>query len=46
MTIDYQPLAEHVGIDVQTFRNEIMTSGQPVVLRGAVKNWSLAQAAR
>jgi len=45
MTIDYQPLTERIDIDIETFRNEIMPSGQPVVLRGIVKDWRVTQAA-
>jgi len=46
MTIDYQPLTERIDIDIETFRNEIMPSGQPVVLRGIVKDWRVTQAAK
>jgi hypothetical protein len=40
------PILEWPNVDFQTFRRENLPAGQPVVLRGLVRHWSLVQQAR
>jgi len=44
MTPEYAPLAERRGVDVDTFRSEIMAAGEPVILRDLVGDWGLVRA--
>lgn len=41
-----KPLPERHGVDRATFEREVVPGGQPVVLRGLVAHWPLAQAAQ
>ena len=39
-------IPERAPVDADIFRSEILTSGQPVVLRGQVADWPIVRAAR
>ena len=45
MPVD-RPIAEIAGIDPHSLPEELLRSGQPVVLRGLVGHWPMAQAGR
>lgn len=40
------PIPEIGTVTPETFRNEILPTGQPVVIRGLVRNWPIVQVAR
>ena len=43
---DFKPIRELRGVDAARFRAEILPSGQPAVIRGAVSDWPVTRAGR
>ena len=41
-----QPIAEYEGVDRERFEREIVSRGEPAVMRGLVVDWSIVQAAK
>ena len=45
MNPSLQPLREVAGLDLRTFREEIVPAYEPVVIRGLVADWPSVRAA-